>query len=417
VVPRSEAALRLPGQLRLTSCDSEMAAQIAHFRRLGGQNLLRDDVSDLIDLDTEVHLEPPGHREPFEWEFPRGRQPESHLQLYEELNEELRLNEQRQYSAAMDESTHTVFQEQAESSWPPRDASLTPIPLAGVDEYDPPPQLMTNGYMHSDSPFALETNPVNEMSFMEWYPRGSATLTYPGHNGTIESIPYINLFMIETRCPLIAAAFEDSRSGPQLHLETLTRTTAYPFLRYLYTGSYSLATASGDYFKDVPTSVLLHCQLYHLANIYDLDELKTQSYVNVLRQCEFGCSSPEKPIDLCAGIHYIYKHLGAHDNLIDAIVNYCVSNFKQHHLDEDADFMDLAYELRAFHQALCRNSMSRQFENESKSCPLSILYSLRLADRCCSCRCNHPHAIPPLHSRHLRFDGEANQAIERRCAL
>ena len=62
----------------------------------------------------------------------------------------------------------------------------------------------------------------------------------------------------------------------------------------------------------------------------------------------------------------IYEHLRDHDNLIDAIVNYCVSCFLQHHLAEDPEFQQLAYELRPFHQALCKNSLDRGFQNDSK---------------------------------------------------
>jgi hypothetical protein len=106
--------------------------------------------------------------------------------------------------------------------------------------------------------------------------------------------------------------------------------------------------------------------MFKLGDIYDLPELKTQAYVNVLRQCEFGCSSPEKPIDLCAAIRYLYKELRNSDMLIDAVINYCVSCFLSHRLAEDPEFKRLAYEHRPFHQGLCKNVMARRFENESK---------------------------------------------------
>ncbi|EMC92734.1 hypothetical protein BAUCODRAFT_77254, partial [Baudoinia panamericana UAMH 10762] len=199
---------------------------------------------------------------------------------------------------------------------------------------------------------------------MDWYPSGSATVSFPGNDGETHYIHKINTWFIEKRCPLLAMAFEDVRSGSQLHLEALTGTTAYPFLRFLYTGSYALTTASGDCFEDVPTSLLLHVQLYRLGVIFDLAELRTQAYVNVLRQCEFGCSSPDKPIDLCAAIRFVYEHLGSHEKLADAIVNYCVACFLRHRLADNADFRNLAYNLRPFHQALCWNSMQREFENE-----------------------------------------------------
>ena len=230
---------------------------------------------------------------------------------------------------------------------------------------EPPP-----GYMEQPSAFVLDTPPT-ESTFLESYPKGNATLTYQNDDGELESIRNVNFQLIEESCPILGMAFEPRRSGPQLFLETLTSTTAYPFLRYLYTGSYSLRPITGepgDRYEDVPTSVLLHCQLYRLADIYDLPDLKSQAYVNVLRQCEFGCSSPEKPIDLCAAIRFVYEYLHEHENLVDAILNYCVSCFLQHRLADDAEFKQLAYDLRPFHQALCKNSMEREFENESKCC-------------------------------------------------
>ncbi|TKA75467.1 hypothetical protein B0A55_04583 [Friedmanniomyces simplex] len=264
----------------------------------------------------------------------------------------------------MADSTHTLFQEQYEGR---------PLIHAGLDEYDPPPHL-SRDYRHSSSPFSLDSAPTNEQSFLEWYPKGNATLTFPGHDGELQSIGGIAPWVIESRCPLLAMAFEDSRSGPQLHLEALSQPAAWPLLRYLYTGSYALTTAAGHYFEDVPTSVLLHCRLYRLADIYALPELRSEAYLNVLRQCEFGCSSPNKPIDLCDAIRFVYGHLQEHEQLIDAIVNYCVSCFQRHRLGEDEQFKELAYTIRPFHQALCRNSMGREFENETAAAIIQLPY-------------------------------------------
>ncbi|KAI7553068.1 hypothetical protein KC331_g1476 [Hortaea werneckii] len=212
--------------------------------------------------------------------------------------------------------------------------------LAGAD-VDDPPQFRSG-------------TPVEEDSFLHWYPSGDATLSYPDTDGQLASINNINMWLIEERSPLLYMAFDHSRNGrPHLHLESLTRMTALPFLRFLYTGSYALTSAAGDLYEDVPTSVLLHCQLYRLGDIYDLAELKQQAYLNVLRQCEFGCSSPEKPIDLCAAIRFLYEHLPNHTNGIEAILNYCVTCFISHRLAQDPDFQQLAYELRPFHQKLC----------------------------------------------------------------
>lgn len=226
-----------------------------------------------------------------------------------------------------------------------------------------------NDYMGRESPFALDFPPHSEMSFIEYYPQGDATITFPNEAGEMDSISGLHPWIMEERCPLLAQSFEDTRSGPRLHLEVLSPRTARPFLRYLYTGSYAFPGRSGDVYEDIPTSVLLHCELYRLGDIYDLVDLKQQANVNVTRQCEFGCSSPNKPIDLCAAIEYVYQHLRDHTGLLETIICYCVTCFLRHNLDDDAVFQALAYRLREFNQDLCRESMKRDFEDEGKSHP------------------------------------------------
>ncbi|EME41695.1 hypothetical protein DOTSEDRAFT_103119, partial [Dothistroma septosporum NZE10] len=200
------------------------------------------------------------------------------------------------------------------------------------------------------------------MSFLEWYPKGDATITYPDDSEWSQAICGLHTWVIEERSPLIAQAFERSREGQQLHLDCLDPTTALPLVRYLYTGSYA---AAGNQYEDVPTSLLLHCKMYRLGDLYDLLELKQQAHVNVIRQCEFGCSSPSIPIDLCKAIAYAYDYLRDHTGLIENIICYCVSCFLRHRLAEDPGFQGLAYKLRPFHQDLCKESMKRDFEDDS----------------------------------------------------
>lgn len=234
------------------------------------------------------------------------------------------------------------------------------------------------GHMGSPTPFQMSQCTTQQSPATGEERRGTAmtlptrstrmaTIAYP-EEGTIQNIRDVSLEEVEKRCPLLAIAFEDSRSGPHLYLETLSSRTAEPFVRFLNTGKY--ATPSPEWnscgrYEDVPTSVLLHCEMFWLGDLYDLGEMKSQAYVNVLRQCEFGCSSPDKPIDLCASIRYFYKYLEKHVQLIDAIVNYCVACFLRHGLAEDAEFKQLAHDLRPFHQALCKNCIERDFENET----------------------------------------------------
>lgn len=195
--------------------------------------------------------------------------------------------------------------------------------------------------------------------------RRLASITYINDNGDVDTMSNIDPAVVGERCPLLGTAFEESRSGPTLHLEALTSRTAKPFVRFLYTGSYSHPGLLSTIYDDVPTSLLLHCQLYYLGAIFDLVELKQQSYVNVSRQCEFGCSSPDKPIDLCAAIGFAYDNFEREDRLIDTIICYCVTCFLRHDLASDPTFQTLAYELRPLHQDLCKESRKRGFEDDT----------------------------------------------------
>lgn len=201
-------------------------------------------------------------------------------------------------------------------------------------------------------------------------PLGMDTLTFPGPHGNIISIHGLHANIIEDRSPLLAAAFERFKTGQRLHLETLSEQTATPFVRFLYTGSYA---ESGDW-EDVPTSLLLHCKMSLLGDIYDMPDLMSQAYVNILRQCEFGCSSPDKPIDLCNAITFIYENLSNHSQIADAVVHYCVSCFLSHGLGKDAEFKELAYHLRAFHQDLTKACKNRDYADESAAAIIQMPY-------------------------------------------
>ena len=97
----------------------------------------------------------------------------------------------------------------------------------------------TAGYMDRQSAFALED--LTECSFLQLYPCGNATISFYNDENKLESISDINVDLIAKRCPVLAMAFEESRSGPQVFLEVLTSTTALPFLRFIYTGTYALS--------------------------------------------------------------------------------------------------------------------------------------------------------------------------------
>lgn len=262
---------------------------------------------------------------------------------------------------------------------------------------------------------ALATNSLRLCTEPNNLPPGTDTLTYPGYHQQIASVSGLHAPIIEDRSPLLAAAFEDSRSGRRLHLETLTSNTVMPFLRFLYTGSY----AQFGGWEDVPTSVLLHCKMYWLADLYDLPELKSQAYVNVLRQFEFGCSSPKKPIDLCSAIDFSYKTLAGHETISDAIVQYCVTRCLSHKLHEDPEFKALAFNVRAFHQDLTRVCRERGYEDESSAIIIRLPYKHFAPDTYASLE-NPPIAgfddiIHHFHSSD-RFDEEATPKARQKLA-
>lgn len=212
---------------------------------------------------------------------------------------------------------------------------------------------------------------------VEDMPAGDATIHYYTDDGEPRSIKNVNIDIIAERSPLIAAAFEQCRSGARLTLDVLTDLSANQFLRFLYTGSYS----DYEFREDVPTSLLLHCQLYRLGAIFDLTELKSQAYVNILRQCEFGCCSADKPIELCAAIRFSYEHLQEHEQVTSAIVNYCVSCFLSHKLAQDDEFGQIAFFLRPFHQDLVKVCRDAGFEHESAMAIIRMPYGPTAAEQ------------------------------------
>ncbi|KAH9825534.1 hypothetical protein Tdes44962_MAKER04102 [Teratosphaeria destructans] len=230
-----------------------------------------------------------------------------------------------------------------------------------VDEYNPPPKRHVVASTDTDESLSLHERLVHDDTFMFARAKGNATISFPGEDGIVSCFNDIDSAVFYERCPLLAAAFELSSGGVKLHLERLSPSTALPFLRYMYTGTYVSARVDGEDPKDVPSSILLHAQLYELGDLYDIPDLKSQAYVNILRQCEFGCSSPDPPIELCAAIRYIYRHLRGHKDLLDLVVNYCVTNFLRHRLAHDEEFQNLPAQ---FHQLLCEICMHHDINND-----------------------------------------------------
>ncbi|PIA98421.1 hypothetical protein CB0940_06640 [Cercospora beticola] len=203
------------------------------------------------------------------------------------------------------------------------------------------------------------TSPALDMSFLDCFPKGEVTISYPNADGAIQRIHGINRGILEDRSALLSSALD----GNGLHLEAVSHLTIKPFLQFMYTGCYTLPTPAGRPFEDVPTSLLVHCHMHRLGDIYMMPDLKTQAYANIVRQCEYGCSSPDAPIHLCQAIEYVYTNMREHADVIETIIAYCVTCFSRHRLGTSFDFRRIAYDLRPFHQDLCKVSMERRFED------------------------------------------------------
>lgn len=230
-------------------------------------------------------------------------------------------------------------------------------------ETSPTPRRIVSFYPTSEGSSALWSDDLELGTDALSYPQGFS-------KQQLGSVTGLHAWIIEARSPLIAAAFESSVSGNRLHLDSLDSGTVIPFVRFLYTGHYA---SHGDW-EDVPTSVWLHCRMYYLGHLYDLADLKSQAYVNVLRQCEFGCSSPNTPIDLCPAIDFVYRQLSGHDAISDALVQYCVTRCLSHKLHEIAEFRHVAFSVRAFHQDLTKACRDRDYEDESAAIIIQLPY-------------------------------------------
>ena len=82
------------------------------------------------------------------------------------------------------------------------------------------------------------------------------------------SIPGNNIWLVEARTLCFPWHSTSHAMGVLACIWRLTPMGALSFVRYLYTGSYALASAAGDLYEDMRTSVLLHCQLYRLGDIF-----------------------------------------------------------------------------------------------------------------------------------------------------
>jgi hypothetical protein len=202
---------------------------------------------------------------------------------------------------------------------------------------------------------------MDNLDFLHISGTGNASLTVFFPDGNSHTINNLDLNIIEDSCPLLAACFEDRWNGPHHSIEASSASLVICFLRFLYTGSYITTRADGE---AEPCSLLLHAELCRLGDLFEAPALIVQGHCNILHDTERACSEPCPPQDLCLAIRFIYQHLSSQRELIDTILHYCVSCFLYHGLAKNVEFRSVAYEVRAFHNDLCRTNFKRGFEDD-----------------------------------------------------
>jgi len=204
---------------------------------------------------------------------------------------------------------------------------------------------------------------MENLDFLKDAPEGNATLSVRYVNGTLACLTNLSLEPIQEASPLLAYAFEETRSGPKYCLENVTQPALASFLRYIYSNPQDYVP---EQCKDHAISMLTTVHVYHLAQLYDVEGLQHMSKGNLMRECEFSCSTPVPPLDLCDAIRFVYESLSTHADIIDTLANYCVSMFLYHGLGENSGFRELAYEHRRFQQDLCMVNIRRGFVDDGK---------------------------------------------------
>ncbi|KAF1841961.1 uncharacterized protein K460DRAFT_409400 [Cucurbitaria berberidis CBS 394.84] len=166
-------------------------------------------------------------------------------------------------------------------------------------------------------------------------------------------------------CPLLYHAFEYGfQARPQASIDAPSRTAIISLLRYCYTGSY--LTVDAEY---LPIHLLLHAEIYKMAEDFDVPELQLLAHGNFSCQIDCACALPTPPSDLLETIRFIYQNYADYPSrhehgLVNNLTNYCISNFFYHKLGANADFAQVVSEIPAFRQDLCRTNIERNFQDD-----------------------------------------------------
>jgi hypothetical protein len=168
-------------------------------------------------------------------------------------------------------------------------------------------------------------------------------------------------------CPLLYHAFEyGSQSRLQASIEAPSTASVVSLLRHCYTGSY--LPSDSEY---APPFLLLHAEVYKMAEDYDVPELQLLAHGNFSVQIDCACSLPTPPQDLLETIRFVYDYFATpqarqQQSLVHTLLNYCISMFQYHNLNESIDFLEVARQIPEFRQDLCRTNMERNFQDDCK---------------------------------------------------
>ncbi len=213
---------------------------------------------------------------------------------------------------------------------------------------------------------------MEDLAFLEHaakYDEGNATLKAVLDSGEVCHISdIICAYKFLDSCPLLFHAFEYG-NGTR-HYASITapsRSALISLVRYCYTGNYLPPDADYE-----PILLLPHVEIYKMATDFDVPALQLLSNANFTSQTEFCCCLPYPPQDLLETIRFIYKHYAdqksrQQHNMVDSLLNYCISQFTYHNLGQNMGFLEVISNIPDFHRDLCRTNIKRNFEDDCKS--------------------------------------------------
>ncbi|KAI9726201.1 MAG: hypothetical protein M1828_001874 [Chrysothrix sp. TS-e1954] len=199
---------------------------------------------------------------------------------------------------------------------------------------------------------------MDDILFLKDAKSGSAKLIITNSNRPDSVIRSLNFDTIRGIAPQFANAFVNNKPDRHiLKLNDVPTSAAICLIRYVYLGDYTMC----DALYEKPCSLLLHFQVFRLAEIYDIARLQEMAYSHVLRETELTLSTGKAVIDLCHAIRFLYLELRTHEKLREVVAHYCLSCYDYHGLRHHESFRQTVYECSLFHQDLSKANLRADF--------------------------------------------------------